>query len=123
MTTAIIEPRTNVKTLTDAEIRTKTAIHRLRVNVKSLTAEARFIRHEIKRTGWVVVKNELHSHRSSRVKPEARLAHLALAYLRGTPYKAAENFTKNKPSANELMRKLKRFDRVELSSVIDWLGA
>jgi len=103
----------------------KTAIHRLRVNVKSLTAEARIIRQEIKRV-WksnTDTKNELHNHRLLRIKPEARMAHLALAYLRGTPYKKAENSAKNKPAARELTNKLNRFERVDQRNVEAWLEA
>lgn len=99
----------------------KTAIHKLRVNVKSLTAEARFIRQEIKRAWSTDTKNSLHNHRLLRVKPEARMAHLALAYLRGTPYKTAENSTKSKPTARDLTNKLNRFERVEQRSVEAWL--
>ena len=101
----------------------KTAIHKLRVNVKSLTAEARFIRQEIKRARSTDTKNDLHNHRLLRVKPQARLAHLALAYLRGTPYKVAENATKSEPEARDLTNKLSRFERVEQRSVEEWLKA
>lgn len=49
------------------------------------------------------------------------MAHLALAYLRGTPYKTAESSTKNKPTARDLTNKLNRFERVEQRNVEAWL--
>ena len=100
----------------------RTAIHKLRVNVKSLAAEARFIRQEIKRAHRDA-KYALHGHRVMRVKPEARMAHLALAFFKGTPYKVAENFTRSEPSARELTNKLNRFARVEQDRVEGWLKA
>src|SRR5688500_5552827 len=65
------------------------AIHRLRVNVKSLAAEARIIRQEERRAG-PAYRYEMSAHRRGRLREEARYAQLALAFVRGKPYKSAE---------------------------------
>ncbi len=75
---------------------------KLRVKSRSLAEEAKIIRHEkrrakaAKRTGLV---NELHGHHMGVVRPTARFTHLAIAYLRGVPYRVVERT--NKPG-NEL---------------------
>jgi hypothetical protein len=98
-------------------------IHHLRVNVKSLGAEARFIRQEIKRARTREAKESLAHHRMERLKPEARLAHLALAYVRGVPYKQTETATRNPVDAATLTKKIKRFRwDVEREEVKDWLN-
>lgn len=65
------------------------AIHKLRVNIKSLAAEARIIRQEARRAGnfysW-----QLTNHRRGKLREEARYTHLALAYLRGRTYAEVE---------------------------------
>lgn len=65
------------------------AIHKLRVNVKSLAAEAKIIRHEERRAGYQY-QTELALHRRGRLREEARYAQLALAFLRGKPYISVE---------------------------------
>lgn len=65
------------------------AIHRLRVNVKSLAAEAKLIRHEERRAGYQY-QTELALHRRGRLRMEARYSQLALAFLRGRPYASVE---------------------------------
>lgn len=107
------------------------AVHKLRVNVKSLSAEAKFIRQEIKRAADVDHKNALAYHRSQRVKPESRLAQLAMAYLRGRPYRSAEAKTHNQVLFGDLANKIAKFTDVysdnrkaELrTQVRDWLAA
>jgi hypothetical protein len=98
-------------------------IHHLRVNVKSLAAEARFIRQEIKRARSREAKESLTAHRTGRLKPESRLAQLALAYVRSTPYKRAEAATKNPVEASVLTKKIRRFRwDVRPEDVRDWLS-
>lgn len=97
------------------------AVHSLRVNVKSLAAEARFIREELGRTRDQSTRESLSCHRMGRLKPEARLAQLALAYAKGKPYKVAEAKTKRPVDAARLTRKLERFMPVKLTEVGDWL--
>jgi len=85
------------------------AKHKLRVNVKSLAAESRFIRHEMRRTRNPEVKATLACHRALRVKPEARLAHLALAFVKGVPYRHVEQKAKTAVQSAELAKKVGRF--------------
>lgn len=66
------------------------AIHTLRVNIKSLAAESRFIRQETARCG-LEYKNALAYHRRGKVRDESRYSHLALGFLRGRTYKQIEN--------------------------------
>lgn len=65
------------------------AIHMLRVNVKSLAAEARIIRAEEKRCGFNYYQS-MHLHRTGSLRTEARVAQLALACLRGRAYRQVE---------------------------------
>lgn len=100
-------------------------VHKLRVNVKSLAAEARIIRDEMRRATTPEARNALHDHRMTRVRPEARAAHLALAFVRGMPYKVAEASAKDKPNVRDLANKISRFawtPNVE-QKVNDWLRA
>jgi len=99
----------------------KIAVHQLRVNVKSLAAEARFIRHEMRRTQSVEAKGSLAYHRRLRLKPEARLAHLALAYVKGVPYRKVENHCKDKVKSDALHKKINRFTDVVFDDVKGWL--
>lgn len=102
----------------------KTEVHQLRVNVKSLAAEARFIREEMKRATTAEARNALSIHRMVRLKPEARLAHLALAFVRGVPYSVVENHAASAPVIASLHAKIKRFvwDVAE-KQVKQWLMA
>jgi hypothetical protein len=101
----------------------KVALHQLRVNVKSLASEAKIIRHEVKKSGDREVADSLHAHRMTRLKPEARLANLALAYVKGKNYSQVENNSKTKPSASALTRKLKRFVwQVDEPAIANWLS-
>jgi hypothetical protein len=89
-----------------------TAIHRARVNVKSLAAEARLIRQEERRAGWVY-REELARHRRGRLRDEARYAGLALAFIRGRAYSAVENNAKpgHRPDLVRLAKKIVGFWR------------
>lgn len=88
------------------------AIHTLRVNIKTLAAEARIIRQETSRAG-AVYRPHLVEHRRGRLRSEARYAHLALAFLRGRSYRAVEARANNQPDSRELTAKLRRH----------WMGA
>lgn len=92
----------------------------LKIKALSLAAEARVIRNQEKRIGRKLSKlhakmanspgdntgtlkfsqhrnidnlTSIHTHRVLQVREEARLTHLARAYLKGTPYKEVENKT------------------------------
>lgn len=86
------------------------AIHKLRVNVKSIAAEARFIRKEAERCG-ACYSYTLDQHRRLYLRNEARLAHLALAFFRGRPYKSVESHLKNAEPVNpaKLLAKINKF--------------
>lgn len=100
----------------------KMAIRQLRVNVKSLSAELRFIRHEMRKARNSDERGSLQSHRAVKVKPESRLAHLALAYVRKAPYRTVESSTKNPVSHVALASKVKRFLYCcEQDDVKNWL--
>lgn len=81
------------------------AIHKLRVNLKSLTAEARIIRQETRRAG-PAYRDELTMHRRGRLREEARYTHLALAFLRGRRYRQVEHEGSKDVSAARLIKKL-----------------
>lgn len=83
------------------------AIHKLRVNIKSLTAEARIIRQEARRAG-PGYREQLSLHRRGRLREEARYTHLALAYLRGRAYRQAEGGCRQELDAGKLIDKLRR---------------
>jgi len=101
------------------------AEHRLRVNVKSLAAEAKFIREEIRRARKPETKNMLNGHRQYYLKPEARMAHLALAFVRGRPYRQVETNARTQPGDQDLLKKLYRFLtydlRPDIYQVRSWL--
>lgn len=104
------------------DIDRKRAIHQLRVNVKSLAAEARFIRQEVKRTKYPEIKASLTWHRQWRVRQEARVAHLCLAYVKGLPYKACEPVTRTPVTRQEIVKKLARFiGPMESTRINEWL--
>jgi len=96
------------------------------VNVKSLAAEAKFIREEIHKTTSTSVKNALATHRMMRLKPESRLAHLALAFVRGQPYRKVENKVRTKPCKSAMEKKINKFvsysQRVSVTDVDNWLA-
>lgn len=67
------------------------AIHILRVNVKSLAAEAGIIRKEARRCG-IQYEMQLTLHRRTYLRRAARVAQLSLAFVRGRPYRTVEKF-------------------------------
>jgi len=104
-------------------------VHKLRVNVKSLAAEAVIIRNETKRAGKDY-KDSLYVHRVGRLRTEARYAQLALAYIRGKRYKLCENRVRegNEPSFNKIIAKLGKISYLlnegkHEVAVKEWLAA
>lgn len=78
------------------------------MNVKSLAAEARIIRKEEQRCGGNY-RYMLYEHRVGYLRLESRLAGLALAYVKGTPYAAVEVADKTKrPDVISLVKKICR---------------
>lgn len=96
------------------------AIHRLRVNVKSLACEARLIRCEERRCGELY-RQELRLHRIGRLREEARYAQLALAYARHQPYNRSEAAGSKPVDATRLEKKIRNFGGN--GDVIAWLAA
>ncbi len=96
------------------------AIHKLRVNVKSLAEEARIIRQEAKRCGREY-RAVLDCHRRGRVRDEARIAQLALAYVRGMPYRRVESKAHVMPDVRRLVEKIGRNWKADSVSVEKWL--
>ena len=99
------------------------AIHKLRVNVKSLAAESRLIRQEERRCGECY-RSELSEHRRGRLREEARYAQLALAHFRGRPYKSVEAKCLVPVDAKRLFEKAKRYmylDPLGEKAISNWL--
>lgn len=96
------------------------AIHRLRVNIKSLAAEARIIRAEEARAG-IRYQFELTNHRRVALREESRIAQLAYAFVRGRSFTSTEGTTKKSFSLSRLHQKLIRFGiGVSLNDVVAW---
>lgn len=98
------------------------AIHRLRVNVKSLAAEAKIIRRETQRCGYQY-EQILVNHRRGYLREEARYAQLALAYVRGVPRIIVENGASRPVDEARLVSKVFRFihaTNAEIESVRRW---
>jgi hypothetical protein len=98
----------------------------LRVRVKELAQEARFIKHEETRIKNRPVRGlvsqmqlrTLQEHRKMEVRPAARQAQLAYAYLKGRPYKSIEYSTKNKidfETIKQVARLANKFGNLENS--------
>ena len=85
------------------------AIHALRVNVKSLAAEAVFIRKEISKTNNNFVKSYLNNHRTLVLRKHARHAQLALSCVRGKPYKFIEQKVKFPPDLELVRSKTRKY--------------
>jgi len=66
------------------------AVHKLRCRVKSLAEEARMFRKEENRAS-LMYSESLRSHRIDTLRRNARYAQLALAFVRGRPYRDIEN--------------------------------
>lgn len=101
------------------------AIHRLRVNVKSLAAEAKIIRAEEQRASHLY-RSLLSAHRRGQLRDECRYANLALAYVRGRAYKSVEGPNSKRVDANRLAQKVARHTgfvkTFTADSVIAWVS-
>jgi hypothetical protein len=97
-------------------------IHRARVNIKSLAAEAVFIRQEML-VATSICKCDLHNHRVQKVRPESRLAFLAYAFLRGKTRSSCEISPKTEIDYEKLLNKIKRWGIIPPSKqeIQDWL--
>ena len=101
----------------------KSAFRALRINIKSLAEEARINRAEMRREKDPAIKSQLTEHRRGRLRHEARYAQLALAFIRGMPYKRVEAKTRegHKPHWCIVSKKLDRFVTVDENAVRAWL--
>lgn len=97
------------------------AIHCLRVNVKSLAAEAKIIRRETKRAGSVY-RERLVDHRRGKLRAESRATQLALAFLRETPYRSVENTKKPVPTGRIRDKLLYYGIQVSEGRLCSWLN-
>ena len=73
----------------------ESVLRKLRINIKSLAAEARFNRMEKKKASQGWIKMELDRHRTGPLRFEARVSQLAYAFVRGVPYQVVENKVKD----------------------------
>jgi hypothetical protein len=97
------------------------AIHTLRVNIKTLAAEAVIIRKEEKRAG-ICYLSYLRHHRTSRLREEARYTHLALAFVRGHKYTRVEQSAKVPVDAKRLANKINfHLKTASIAAVMNWL--
>ena len=103
-------------------------IIKLRVNVKSLASEAKHLRHEEDRYRGkkdhfgTIFSDIFRDHRIRRVRGEARLAQLSMAYLRGVPYRKVEAKTNNPVQLDQLFSKVKKFHfQSSLTDLDRWL--
>lgn len=89
-------------------MKNRSALVRAKINSKSLAAEALFIKREINRSTDCVLANSLHNHRILKVRPEARLANLAIGYLKGRKRKSIEMSNKE-VDLKKLTKKINTF--------------
>lgn len=112
-----------MQTITDTYDIRIAAVHKLRVNIKSLATEAKIIRQETARCGRRY-KAGLAEHRRGRLREEARYANLALAMVRGRPYRTVEQKCGVLPDLKRLAEKVRRaYWNFEEKHVKAWLEA
>ena len=92
---------------------------KLRINRKSLAAEAR-INRALARKRRGDVKYALDWHRKNRLRQEARAAHLAWGWLRGVPYRTMEVEGSSTPPLTAMAKKLGRLG-VEATGLREWV--
>ena len=87
------------------------AIHQLRINVKSLAAESKLIRHEEKRCGQCDPCSHaiLRWHRITDLREASRYAGLALAFVRGKTYRSVEKEGSRPVEPAKLASKISKF--------------
>ena len=96
------------------------AIHRLRINVKSLSAEARFIRQEERRCAKCY-RDGLSAHRRTTLREESRRANLALAFIRGVPRSTVEPKVLKPVNQTLLKLKINKFLTASEVKIGEWL--
>jgi hypothetical protein len=85
----------------------------LKVKIKSLAAEARIIKDEIKKTKDAGLKWSLHEHNVLVVRHEARHTLLAYGFLRGRAYEQLENKCKHQvPNWDKVRKMVVKYGRV-----------
>lgn len=87
-------------------------LHKAKVNVKSLAAEARIIRQEELRTSGEV-RRQMYLHRVGHVRGEARAAQLAYGFLRGRLRSRLEH-TDREPPTRRIREKVAAWTEGEL---------
>ena len=80
----------------------------LKVKIKSLSDESRIIRAEERKTSGQI-RDLLALHRKGGLRDEARLAHLAYAFIRGKSYRQAEVSGKRTFDMKRFREMVKRF--------------
>jgi hypothetical protein len=80
----------------------------LKIKIKTLAEEARFIRREEKRHIGSM-QEQLHWHRIGRVRQAARNTHLAYSYIRGRAYHTVERTSHTSPNWKEVERMVNRY--------------
>jgi hypothetical protein len=84
---------------------------KIKINIKSLAAEAKINREICNKIKDPKVKAEISNHRRTTLRKEARLAQLALCYLNGKPRSYCEPVRRNDPWGfdKDLFKKITRF--------------
>ena len=105
----------------------KLARAKFRVKIKSLSAEAQFIRHEERRAGHTPERCCLHEHRVGVLRDEARRTFLAYAFARGVPYAVVEKGSnpierRDCPRIVEIVKSL-TYRLVTTDDITQWLAA
>lgn len=95
----------------------------LKVNRLSLAAEARIIR-RLANAKSGDLRHSLKSHRKDVLRPEARAAHLAHAFLTGTVYRRVERDGSSPPDWRRVAEKVSRFSdlggNAARAAVLSW---
>lgn len=109
-----------------------TDVIKLKINIKSLAAEGKFIRNEEnqikeKFTGDCDAFRTLSGHRKGPVRQEARAAQLLYAFLRGREYKQVEptadwNSYDFQLMCDRLEAKCQRY-HIRYEKIVEWMGA
>lgn len=96
------------------------AIHALRCNVKSLSAEAKLIRYEEKRAGLVYC-SALREHRVRELREESRYSLLALAFYRGKPRSCVEPGANSPIDFFRLRKKVSKYGIITDRCLMEWI--
>lgn len=104
------------------ELKREATLRKLRINIKSLAAEARFNRLEKHRASCGSIKQQLDQHRTGPLRQEARVSQLAYAFLRGVPYRVVENSVRDTDNLEYVCRLVaKKLQRIAGYSDVDVL--